>query len=965
MSTTVDDPPQFIPGDGVLYDVVAWSITVAQYSTCAVFLLFLAHKLLMLVVYPFITWRDPVPGRLPEDRPFVTVQLPCYNEAAVIRRVIDAACSMHWPRDRYEVHVLDDSNDQTTAIAEDAAAFWRASGTECRVIRRPVRTGYKAGALQWDIDQEVHPESRFFPVFDADFAPAPEWLETAMRYFFDESGGDLHGVSMVQGRWAHLNANANLLTRLQEVILNGHFWIEQVFRSRTGRPWNFNGTAGVWRRAAIAAVGGWEHDTIVEDSDLSIKCYDAGYRGVYVRDLSAPSELPVAIADYRSQQTRWIKGFGQLFAKKARGALTSPNTELVAKTEFLFHTLPSVCYAATVVFQLYFPLAVFVDVPFSWAWLGVNIGGLAIFWAFYTLTLVRSFGVVRGLIAQWRIPGVMVLCWGLAPLLAWAFVQGLFSHDATFTRTPKRAATVSMSTSTERGSASASMPSTEPSAGSSESTPPLAATPTTPRSASVSTAGATGTCRGEGTTPVSPPPPVRLARVAAATATAPAAGRGPSATGRSPRRTGSAASCAVPMRSPAALIGGAPSDGPAVSAPTGAQSGGGSSGSDADGSSTTISTGSDAFAAASAAAAASRAAAAKASYWTVKLSPLPLFEAAMAGWSAFAAIAAIFALAAAPLNDAWNTGRLWLAAVVVFCAGSAVGLAWNAAGALYGMAGGVAADVAAAAARRRSRRVAARSAHTGGEGDGSHRQSGDKDDGLGRRSRSEGDVPSGGESVHGGSEGRRADAHADTDVNADTDGESVAAAVAESRARASAAAAVAAAALAAVPPPRRSAARDRVTVWPLPSDVSIDSEQPFDGGPYVTPPSEHQGWLAGHLVRLGGTPPEPVQPGQLVAHDASGLPVPPPPASMREGLPALPSWPRPAGTAAAGDITVATSMEEDEEALFRTLSVAFAGGDGGSGGGEASPTPVSPWLPRPPAALRQRPPPLGRMPAAG
>eukprot|EP00168_Porphyra_purpurea_P019591 TRINITY_DN787_c0_g1_i4.p2 TRINITY_DN787_c0_g1~~TRINITY_DN787_c0_g1_i4.p2 ORF type:complete len:260 (-),score=87.44 TRINITY_DN787_c0_g1_i4:833-1612(-) len=233
------------------------TIIIAQYFTCSVFLLFLIHKLLMLVYYPFVTRRDPVAGKLPAERPFVTVQLPCFNEAAVIRRVIDASCAMKWPRDRFEVHVLDDSNDVTTAISEEAAAYWRSQGTECRVIRRPVRTGYKAGALQYDIDNEVHPESQFFPVFDADFRPAPEWLETIMPYFFDEEGNDLEHLSMVQGRWAYLNADLNIITRIQELILSGHFFIEQVFRSRTGRPWNFNGTAGVWRRLAIAAVGGW------------------------------------------------------------------------------------------------------------------------------------------------------------------------------------------------------------------------------------------------------------------------------------------------------------------------------------------------------------------------------------------------------------------------------------------------------------------------------------------------------------------------------------------------------------------------------------------------------------------------------------------------------------------------------------------------------------------------------------
>ncbi|KAK1858836.1 hypothetical protein I4F81_001436 [Pyropia yezoensis] len=950
MSTLIDGPPPFLPGDTAAYAVVAWTITVAQYATCAVFLLFLAHKLLMLVVYPYVTRFDPVPGTLPRDRPFVTVQLPCYNESAVIRRVIDAACSMNWPRDRYEVHVLDDSNDQTTAIAEDAAAFWRASGTECRVIRRPVRTGYKAGALQWDIDQEVHPDSRFFPVFDADFAPAPGWLEEAMPYFFDAAGRDVPTVSMVQGRWAHLNADTNLLTRLQEVILNGHFWIEQVFRSRTGRPWNFNGTAGVWRRSAIAAVGGWEHDTIVEDSDLSIKCYDAGYRGVFVRDLSAPSELPVAIADYRSQQTRWIKGFGQLFAKKARAALTSPNTGVVAKAEFLFHTLPSVCYAATVVFQLYFPLAVFVDVPFSWAWLGVNVGGLAIFWAFYALTLVRTFGLLRGLAAQWRIPGVMVLCWGLAPLLAWAFVQGLFSHDATFTRTPKRAATVASGSASSGGGASASASATSPtgpSAGMSAGSTPTATTATT--STTRSTDGS---------------------------ATAPTASRSTSA-----HTAGGGVSVDT-------------ADG------GGAGAGGGSSDGDA-----TASTGDDASAAASAAAAAaaSRAAVAKASYWTVKLSPLPLFEAAMAGWSAFAAVAAVFALAAAPLNEGWNTGRLWLIAVVIFCAGSAVGLGWNAGGALAGMAGGVAADVGAAAARRRSRRDADRLS-TGGEGGGAggdgrprrrrrRRAGGGGEEGGGgggvvpRRSRSEGDVPSGGESLDSGSadtDGGRSTAAAAAAAAADADAD--AAAVAASRARAAAAAKVAAAALAAVPPPPQSGGGgggggggdgDRAaTHWPPPvlmADADGSTPIPDNDDPYATRPpvptveqptrapprASRGGGVSARVDRAGPPPPPPPPHGRSVrVDDVDAAPAPAPaPAAVTLALPRLP--PRPPPPPSRPVLAATASEEEDEDAMLRALGAAFgssgssSGGGGGDGGG--SPPPGSPWAPRPPPALRQRP----------
>ncbi|GAB0493916.1 hypothetical protein MMPV_005203 [Pyropia vietnamensis] len=660
--------------DGVASDALYWTIKIAQYSTSAVFILFLSHKLLMLIVYPFVTRKEPVAGVLPEPRPFVTVQLPCFNESAVIRRVIDSACGMDWPKDRFEVHVLDDSNDETTMIAQDAAAYWRSVGVQCRVIRRPMRTGYKAGALQWDIDQEVHPESRFFPVFDADFAPAADWLQTAMAYFYDTDGTDRTDISMVQGRWSYLNANANLLTRLQEVVLSGHFFIEQVFRSRTNRPWNFNGTAGVWRRAAIAAVGGWEHDTIVEDSDLSIKCFDAGFRGIFVRDLQAPSELPTSIADYRSQQTRWIKGFGQLFAKKAVGAFTSRNTSLVHKVEFFFHTLPSLCYAATVVFQLYFPLAVFVNVPFSWAWLGVNLGALAIFWGFYSLTLYRTLGFWRGFAAQWRIPAVMVLCWGMAPLLASAFVQGIFSSDATFTRTPKRAATADESSSSR---AAHSVP------GASESTIPSVSGGTQAQPAMTGTA-------------------VPVPMTMAAPATVPEADRGtladPSLPPPPPHREHSAAQTSV-------------TDGVACrtfSDETQATAISGASTVDDD-----DKTDSPASASASSSAVGTRASGA--SYFTTKLSPLPLVEAAMAGWSAFAAVAAVFGLASAPLHQDWTTGALWLVAVLVFCTGSAVGLGWNSVGALAGMARGLGGDfvAATAAATRLDRRGAAAGAPAG------------------------------------------------------------------------------------------------------------------------------------------------------------------------------------------------------------------------------------------------------------
>jgi len=512
-----------------------------------------------------------------------------------------------------------------TAISEEAAAHWRSQGTECRVIRRPVRTGYKAGALQYDIDNEVHPDSKFFPVFDADFCPAPEWLESIMPYFFDEEGNDLEHLSMVQGRWAYLNADLNLITRIQELILSGHFFIEQVFRSRTGRPWNFNGTAGVWRRAAIAAVGGWEHDTIVEDSDLSIKCFDAGFRGVYVRDITAASELPTAISDYRSQQTRWIKGFGQLFAKRAGMALTSHNTTLLHKAEFLFHTLPSLCYFATVLFQLYFPLAVFVNTYFSWPWLGVNLGALSIFWAFYSLTLYRMLGFWRGLANQWRIVGIMVLCWGLSPLLAYAFVEGMISSDATFTRTPKRAATESVNDSMSTN---------------------VTATPL----ASSNDSNASDEAMMTATVRVVPVIDSNAASPQTSTHSQGSRDQGPSFASMSGATTLTTMTSATAVTDLESVV-----------------------------SKSTASTTKKA----------------KASYFTTKITFLPFFEFAVAIWSLFATVAALFGLAGVPISEFFNRGVLWLSAVVVFSTGCAIGLLWSSLGAIGGMIQGLYMDFTA------------------------------------------------------------------------------------------------------------------------------------------------------------------------------------------------------------------------------------------------------------------------------
>jgi len=241
------------------------------------------------------------------DWPSVVVQLPIFNERIVVERLIDAAAALDYPRDRLEVQILDDSTDETTALAEARAAFHRERGINVRVLRRPTREGYKAGALAWGLSQTG---AEFVAVFDADFRPKPDFLRQTIPAILARPD-----VGLLQTRWAHLNEAYSPLTRAQALALDGHFVVEQAGRNRSGLLINFNGSGGLWRRSCIEASGGWQWDTMTEDMDLSYRAQLAGWRALYLPDVEVPAELPPQVDAFKRQQARWAQGSTQCLRK--------------------------------------------------------------------------------------------------------------------------------------------------------------------------------------------------------------------------------------------------------------------------------------------------------------------------------------------------------------------------------------------------------------------------------------------------------------------------------------------------------------------------------------------------------------------------------------------------------------------------------------------------------------------------
>jgi cellulose synthase/poly-beta-1,6-N-acetylglucosamine synthase-like glycosyltransferase len=376
--------------------------------------------------------RTEPPARFDEgELPRVTVQLPMFNEMYVAKRLIQAASNIDYPRDRLEIQVLDDSTDATSGIARATCASLCARGIDVVYLRRRDRQGYKAGALAEGMKRA---KGELLIVFDADFVPGPNIVRELVHFFVDPH------VGMAQARWAHLNRAHSLLTRCQAMLLDGHFVIEHAARHRSGRFFNFNGTAGMWRRSTIADAGGWQHDTITEDMDLSYRAQLRGWKFVYVPHVSAPAELPCDMTSFKSQQYRWAKGSVQT-AMKLLGPIMRATVPVKVKQEAFFHLTNNVAYVFLVVLallqlpnmilrrQMEHPELLLLDVPLFLA----TCGSVTLF---YIVAHRDLYGSRWQAIKQ--VPLMMALGIGLSINNARAALEGIFGRDVEFVRTPKR-----------------------------------------------------------------------------------------------------------------------------------------------------------------------------------------------------------------------------------------------------------------------------------------------------------------------------------------------------------------------------------------------------------------------------------------------------------------------------------------------------------------------------------------------
>jgi cellulose synthase/poly-beta-1,6-N-acetylglucosamine synthase-like glycosyltransferase len=390
------------------------------------------HRSMLMYLYYRSRGSDPSPLARFDELPVVTVQLPLFNEMYVAPRLLDAVAQIEYPREKLEIQVLDDSTDETQAICRAKVDELKQAGLDIVYIHRIDRTGFKAGALENGLKMA---RGEFVMVFDADFVPPPEIVDRTVHFFTDER------VGMVQVRWDHVNRDYSRLTELQAMMLDGHFVIEHTARHRSGRFFNFNGTAGIWRRAAIEDAGGWSHDTLTEDMDLSYRAQLRGWEFVYLKDVVSPAELPVEMNAFKSQQFRWAKGSIQVAKKLLPQILRSKDVPWSVKLEAFFHLTNNFAYPLLLLLSMLLLPNLLVRTRHGWR--EVLLIDLPLF--FGTTLSIASFYITsqREIQRNWkptlrRLPLMMSLGIGLCINQTRAVVEALFGGGSgEFVRTPK------------------------------------------------------------------------------------------------------------------------------------------------------------------------------------------------------------------------------------------------------------------------------------------------------------------------------------------------------------------------------------------------------------------------------------------------------------------------------------------------------------------------------------------------
>jgi cellulose synthase/poly-beta-1,6-N-acetylglucosamine synthase-like glycosyltransferase len=382
-------------------------------------------------------WNEPLMRFAEGQLPFVTVQLPIFNEQFVIDRLIEAVCRLEYPRDRFEIQVLDDSTDETTGVAQEiveryARGFAGMEPQPIVYLHRSNRLGYKAGALDKGLDVA---RGEFVAIFDADFVPPPQWVMQVIHHFAEPE------IGMVQTRWTHLNRNYSFLTQVEAILLDGHFVLEHGGRSRAGVFFNFNGTAGMWRRETISTGGGWQHDTLTEDTDLSYRAQLVGWKFKYLQDVECPAELPIEMTAFKTQQARWAKGLIQT-GKKILPRVLKSDAPWHTKLEAWYHLTANISYPLMIVLSVLLMPAMIIR-----SWQGLLQMLLIDFPLFIASTMsVSTFYLVSQkelypkswYMSILYIPFVMALGGvGLTITNTKAVLEALFGVKSAFARTPK------------------------------------------------------------------------------------------------------------------------------------------------------------------------------------------------------------------------------------------------------------------------------------------------------------------------------------------------------------------------------------------------------------------------------------------------------------------------------------------------------------------------------------------------